>query len=244
MMRDMLEEHVLTSGSLKSKTQTLRVKFQIKRNIMATCVVDVVEANDRELRAFVGSKARKDTLLPVGTRVYFNAESIHKITARRSNTFDIFSVTVQEIEDAGGKPLHVCTPILKESHPDLRAMERKPTQFLVTIDGTETEFIAKDGTGTGLTLLYQSKKAVLSLKLGESYPFRMVYKDEAYSLPGIIRHIHYDWKTHDHIVGVHFPKLGGEEEMVLQRLIDPTFVLDISSKQTVDTASGKVSRDS
>ncbi len=233
-----------TFEPIKPKTQTLRGKFQLKRNIFASCLVDVVEASGNDFKAFIGTKTRKDTVLPVGTRLFFNAESIHKITARRTHTYDLFSVTIQEVEDMGGQPLHICTPILKETHNDMRAEERMETEFSLTLEGLGSSFIAVNGTAKGLKLLYQSKKAVLSVKQNQNYTFSANYKNEKYLFSGHICHIQYDWKTHEHFIGVHFPKLTDHEETILNLLINPNYKVEIKGKDTVDTAAGKISRDS
>lgn len=226
------------------KSKTLRGKYQIKKNIYVTCYVDVVEANDQGIRAFIGLKRLSDTIVATGTKIYFNAESINKINERRSNSFDVFSVTVLDLEDLDGKPLHVCTPILKEKRTNLRAAERVKTEFYVHMAGTGASFLAKNGTLNGLTLLYKSKKAVLSLTLNTCYDFDIAYKGKNYAFNGEVRHIQYDWKTHDHLIGIYFKKLPGEQETVLNLLLDPNYKVDLTAKQTIDTAAGKISRDS
>lgn len=227
----------------QTATRTLRGKYQITKNIFVTCYLDVVEATDKEIRTFLGLKRRSDTLVPVGTQIFFNAETINKINVRRNRTFDIFSIKVVEVEDMGGKPLHVCTAISKDSRADLRNDERKEAEFPVRLRGTKSDFIARGGTSKGLTMHYTAKRAMLSLNLGKLYNFSVQYKGNDYQLPGIVKHIQYDWKTHDHVVGVHFPNLDQESEIILNLLLDPEYTIDISSRQTVDTALGKISQE-
>lgn len=222
-------------------TKTLRGKYQVTRNIFVTCYLDVLEATDKEIRTFLGLKKRSDTLVPVGTRIYFDAETINKINMRRSNSFDIFSISVQEVEDLNGKPLHVCTTIQKETLTNRRSTDRKEAQFPVRLKGSKASFLAQGGAAQGLTLHYTARRAMLSLTLNQSYEFLLNYKDMEYVLPGQIKHIQYDWKSHEHVVGVHFPSLGEEEDIVLNRLIDPSYTIDISGRQTIDTAEGKIS---
>jgi hypothetical protein len=230
-------------STTKISTKTLKGKYQITRNIFVTCYLDILEASDKEIRTFLGLKKRSDTLVSIGTKIYFNAETNNKINVRRSNTYDIFSITVLEIEDMDGKPLHVCTPILKESRPDLRGEERLKTEFYLELEGAGTDFLAKSGTVKGLTLHYRAKKAMLSLTLHQEYSFKVIYKGELHRLPGEIKHIQYDWKSHDHIVGVAFNRLTREQETILNLLIDPSFTIDITGKQTIDSALGKISQD-
>lgn len=227
-----------------NKPKTLKGKYQIKKNIYVTCYVDAQEANDKAFKTYLGLKKRYDALVPVGTKLYFNAESINKINARRSGVFDIFSVSVTEVEaQSNGRHLHICTPILRETHPDKRQQERPKTEFYLTHAETHASFVAINATLKGLKLVYKSKKAMLSLNLEQHCNFELNYKGSTYQLGGEIRYIQYDWKTHNHEIGIRLDKLSEEQEIILNRLIDPNYHLDISSKQTVDTAEGKISRD-
>lgn len=226
-----------------NKTKTLRGKYQITKNIFVTCYLDILEATDKEIRTFLSLKKRTDTLVPVGTRIFFDVETINKINVRRQRDFDIFSITVQQLEDWNGKPLHVCTPIQKEARPNLREAERVSAEFPVLLEGGTSEFIARSGTEKGLTLHYTAKKAMLSLALGQQRDFKVTYKGEEYFLNGRVKHIQYDWKRHEHVVGVHFPNLKQEENIILNLLLDPHYTIDISAKQTIDTSAGKISLD-
>lgn len=223
------------------KTKTLRGKYQLARDTFVTCYLDVLEATDQEIRMFIGLKKRGDATVPVGTKIYLNAEPINLINVRRNRDFDIFSIQVLQIEVMNGKPLHVCTPIQKETRADLRGEERKQARFPVHIEGKQSEFVTSGGTAKGLTLHYTSQKAMLSLILNQPYQFQVSYKGSDYSLKGVVRHIQYDWRNHEHLVGVHFPDLSQDEDIILNLLLDPDYTIDISTKQTVDTAQGKIS---
>lgn len=226
-----------TSG----KTKTLRGKYQLARDTFVTCYINVLEATDHEMRAFIGLKERGDSSVPVGTRIYLNAEPINLINIRRNRDFDIFSIKVLQIEMMNGKPLHICTTIQKETRSDLRSEERKQASFPVGIEGKQSEFIASDGTLKGLTLHSTSKRAMLGLTLNRHYRFKVTYKEADYAIKGVVKHIQYDWRSHEHLIGVHFPELSQEEEVILNLLLDPDYTIDISTRQTIDTAVGKIS---
>lgn len=228
--------------STQKKTKRLRGKYQLTRNTFVTCYLDVLDASKDGIYAFIGLKSRADTVVPVGMKIFFNAEAMTKAGIRHSEHFDVFSITVQEVQDVEGQPLLLCTPINKETRPNLRKTERKTAEFPVTLVGKQSAvFMVKGGTAQGLSLYYTEKRAILSLALGRTYVFAVDHKDTTYNLPGEVKHIQYDWKTHAHLVGVYFPNLAEKEEAVLNLLLDPEYVVPISEKQTVDTALGKIS---
>ncbi len=226
-------------------TKTLRGRYQLTKNIFVTCYLDVLEANNNGIQAFIGVKNRGDSTVPLGSRIFFDADAINKINARRNQSYDIFSIVVQAVQEMNGRPLHVCTPILKENYADRRQVERKPSSFpvMVTDRRSDTDFIATDGNASGLTLRYTGRKAMLNLAIRETYTFIVDYKGKQYQLSGEVKHIQYDWKTHEHSMGVHFPKLTDDEELILNLLVDPSYTINVSGKQTVDTTAGKVSAD-
>lgn len=233
-----------------NKPKTVRGRYQIKNNIFVTCYMDVEEANDQEFRTYISLKKRYDTMVPVGTKLMLNAESINKITARRSGSYDLFSVTVTGMELVDGKPLHICTPIHKTTYPDRRSRERRNSEFMLSLDGAsdgrflvQNGTISQEGSPGGLKLKYQSKKAVLSLKLDQVCKFKVLYKGEEYVFPGAIKHIQYDWKKHDHELGIEFIVTDDEIEFILNKLIDAEYTIELSGRHSVDTAAGKISRD-
>jgi hypothetical protein len=227
--------------STPQKTKPLRGKYQLAKNIFVTCYLDVLEATDQEIRTFIGLKKRGDATVPIGTRIIFDAGVINRINVRRHGSLDIISIQVLKLEVMGGKPLHVCTAIQKGSRGDLREAERKEAEFPVFIEGKDAQFMASGGTTKGLSLHYTSKRAMLSLTLNRTYDFRVNYKGSDYIFQGVIKHIQYDWKNHEHLIGVHFPTLGPDEEIILNLLLDPEYTIDISGRQTVDTSVGKIS---
>lgn len=229
--------------SARNRMKRLRGKYQIMKNTFVTCYLDVVQASEEGFKAFIGLSSRGGTVVPVGTRIFFRAEPSRQAEPQPSHAFELYSITVRQIEDVNGQPILVCSPIQKESRPDLRTEARKKVQFPVTLSGKNqgASFIAKEGTVNGLTLVYTAKKALLSLVLGQVYPFTVEYKGTAYHLPGEVKHIQYDWKTHEHLVGVHFRQLPEQEKIILNLLLDPNYTIPIMDRQTVDTALGKIS---
>jgi hypothetical protein len=227
--------------STQKKTRRLRGKYKITKNTFVICYLDVLEASSQGIRTFIGLSRRADTVVPIGTKIFFNAEPMQ--AQSQSQSFDLYSINVQQIEDVNGHPLLVCSPIQKETRPDLRSDERKMTEFPVTLSGQsqDTSFIAKNANSKGFTLHHVAKRAILSLVLNQVYQFSVEYKGTTYHLPGEIKHIHYDWKTHEHLVGVAFSQMSEQERTIVNLLADPTYTVPMAEKQTVDTALGKIS---
>jgi hypothetical protein len=150
---------------------------------------------------------------------------------------------VKRVEDMNGSPLHVCTPINKASRENMRATERRPVDFPVSLANANATFIARDGNSQGLTLQYVARHATMSLMLERSYEFSVTLKDTEHLLPGTVKHIQYDWQTHQHVVGVHFGSLNKDQEMIMNLLVDPDYIIPISNNASVDTATGKISVD-
>lgn len=224
-------------------TKVLQGKYQITKNTYVVCYLHVLEANDQALRTFLSLKKGSYTQVPIGTKIFFNAEPMNKQKSGPDHQFDIFSITVKQIEDMDGQPLHVCTTIQKSSRPDMRSQPRKNVDFPVQLTNSSSVFIAKNGNNRGLTLRYTANRAMVSLILNRSYNFSVHLKGEDYILPGKIKHIQYDWKSHQHIIGVDFSELTKDQDIILNLLVDPDYTVQLSDKQTVDTASGKISLD-
>ncbi len=218
-------------------SQTRKAKYQLNKNVFVSCYLDILEANAQAVRALVGVQQRFDTKVAVGTRIYFNAES----TNQGQGDFHSFSVTVLKTEDDQGKQVHICTPISHEVQQNRREAERKPVNFPVLLVDSQTIFSAVNGTATSLSLTYTAQKAMLKLTVNRPYGFKVNYKGEDCHLEGVIKHIHYDWRTFQHRVGVHFPKLQKDEQIILNLMVDPDYTVPISTKQTVDTSQGKIS---
>lgn len=207
------------------------------------CHLNVLEATDHDMKTFLRVKGNTYTMVPIGTKIYLNADSINKLNVLRQKDFDIFSITVQKIEEVNGKPLHICTTIHKETRAEMRGSERRDVHFPVSITNSSSLFETLNGCSEGLSLLFKPNRAMVSLSLDRSYQFSVQFREEDYFLDGNIRHIQYDWATHHHIIGVHFPNLTKDQEILLNRLIDPEYKINISTKSSIDSAAGKISID-
>ncbi|MBY0402526.1 MAG: PilZ domain-containing protein [Cyanobacteria bacterium] len=227
-----------------SANKTLLGKYQIKENMFVQCFLEVFEANDREFKTFIGIKRQADVVVPIGTRIYLNADSINKIISRRSNSFEQFFVIVKGLGEQDNRPLQICTPLSKEAQSDRRETPRIPVNFSVSVateEGEDIVFSAKNGTAKGLTLQYKSKHILLGgINLNNYYDFRIPYKGQEYFFKGVVKHIHYNWKTHEHVIGVCFEDLKTDSHTILSLLIDPNYRIDISHKETIDPITGKV----
>jgi hypothetical protein len=213
-------------------------RFQINKNVFAACYLDIIEANNQEVRLVLSSKKRGDHQVPLGTRIYMDLPSYGE-TAR---SFDTVSVTVLKIEEADHQLIHVCTPIQKSTHPDRRQQPRRMVDFPVLLVDSQTLFLAVNGTASGLALRYAAQRAMLKLTIGQSYQFKFNCKGEDCVLRGLIKHIQYDWQTFEHQVGVSFPSLSKDEEIMLNLMVDPDYTVPISTRQTIDSGAGKISR--
>ena len=222
-------------------TRTLRGKYRLSKNIFVTCYVNVLEATDKEIRTFIGLKQRGDNEVTVGTQIFFDAGPLNLVHFETDRTVELYSITVLKVEENEGGMLHICTPIDKEVRPDLRARNRMVAEFPVRLADKDTEFVVKDGTSKGLALIYKEKRAMASLIVNKSYDFTVTYKDHDYTIPADIKHIQYDWRSHRHMVGIHFPKVTQDQEIILNLLLDPDYTIPITDNQTVDTALGKIS---
>jgi hypothetical protein len=152
-------------------------------------------------------------------------------------------VTVTALGEHEGRPLHICTPLLKETRQDERAKPRLKTQFQVSMEGSNAQFHVRNGTDEGLTLVYKSKNVILSANLGNYYDFRMNYKGQEYVYSAKVKHIQYNWKSHEHVVGIAFDALDNQRFTILNLLIDPNYKIDISHKETIDPVTGKIVSD-
>lgn len=220
-------------------TRVLKGKYRITQNTFVVCYLNVLEATDQEIRTFIRLKKNAFTRLPIGTHVYFNAETLNKGGSK--GELSIFSVVVKQIEEINGQPLHVCTSVQKEIRANLRSQERREVDFELQLANSSSVFIAKNGNNKGLTLHFTAKRAMMGLMLDQFYDFSVQFKGEEYILPGQIKHIQYDWKSHEHLIGVHFPKLDTDQDIVLNLLVDPDYTIPISNRQVVNTSTGKIS---
>ena len=223
-----------------SRAKILKGKYQITKNSYVVCYLHILDANNDEVKTLLKIKSNAFTEVPVGTTIYF---SMGKDNRQSDGTFNLFSVKVKRVDDVSGNPLHVCTAINKASRENMRAIERRPLDFPVKLSNSDAMFTARDGHSQGLTLQYTANHAMMSLILDRTYDFSVNLKDTEHLLPGKIKHIHYDWQTHQHVVGVHFSQLNKDQDIILNLLVDPDYVIPISNNASVDTAAGKISLD-
>ena len=221
-------------------TKIIRGKYQITKNIFVICYLHIVEANETAVRTLIKLKSNAFTGVPVGTSIFFNGEP--GLQADQP-TFSNYFIKVKQVEDLDGNPLHVCTGLNKLAHQELRSVERRPVGFSIGLSNSHAVFTARDGNNQGLTLQYTAKHAMVSLVLDRVYEFSVQLKEKEYLLPGRIKHIQYDWQSHQHIIGVHFDALNKDQEMILNLLVDPDYVIPISNNASIDSAAGKISLD-
>lgn len=226
------------SGKTGFGTQLRKARYQITRNVFVNCYLDILEANSQEVRVLLGVKQRSDTLVPVGTRIYLNTDTLNQPTG---GEFKTVSLTVLKIEEQGDRHVHVCGPISQDSLPERRKQARKAVEFPVLLVDSQTVFFAGNGTDESLGLVYAAQKAILKLTVNQTYDFKLNCKGQDCVLKGLIRHIQYDWRTFQHRVGVHFPNLTKDERIILNLMVDPAYRVPLSDKQTVDTSTGKIS---
>ncbi len=229
--------------SANTPTKILRGKYQITKNTFVICYLHVVEASQHEIKTYLKLKAKGFSEVPVGTTIFFKVEPLNKGDDDTPPSYTIFSVKVTHVQEVNGQMLHVCTAVDKKQREELRAAPRRALEFPVALANSEALFTAINGNNRGLTLQYSANHAMVSLVLGRSYEFVMSHKETSYVLPGEIKHIQYDWQTHQHLIGVHFNKLDKDQDMILNLLVDPDYVIPISNKASVDTATGKISLD-
>lgn len=212
-------------------------RFQINKNVFAACYLDVMEANNQEVRLVLSAKKRGDQQVAIGTRIYLDLPT----SPEAARSFDSVSVTVLKIEEKDHQFIHVCTPIQKSTHPERRQEPRKVVNFPVLLVDSQTLFSAVNGTSRGLALRYAAQRAMLKLTIGQSYQFKFNCKGEDCNIRGVVKHIQYDWQTFEHQVGVYFPNMSKDEEIMLNLMVDPNYTVPISTRQTIDTGAGKIS---
>jgi hypothetical protein len=214
-----------------------KARYQITKNVFVHCYLQVLNANNQEVRLLLGVKHRSDTQVPIGTRVFINPTGIHQ----EDSQFSAFSVAVLSVEERKGQFIHICTPISRELSDNRRAQPRLSVDFPVLLVDSQTIFWATDGSPQGLGLTYSAQRAILKLTLNGSYDFKLNCKGEDFTLSGVIKHIQYDWRTFQHRVGIHFPELTKDKLMFLSIMVDPDYIVPISNTQTVDSGVGKIS---
>lgn len=231
---------VVFEEEVVKKARTLRGKYELKKNIAVSCYIDVQQATDQNMRLLIGVKKRGDNQVAVGTRIYLNAESINKINARRSGSFDTFSTVVLDVKPYQGKVLHICSPIMRETTPDRRLQQRFDCDFHLSQAHSGINYRILNGSSSGAKLIYQDRRAVMSLILGTQSNFQTAYKDRIYRFNGEVHHILYDWRRHTHEVGIIWRGLTSETETIWNLLINPEYSVDITSKHKIDGGEGKI----
>ncbi|WP_373531789.1 hypothetical protein [Vampirovibrio sp.] len=215
-----------------------KARYQITKNVFVHCYMEILDANNQEVRLLLGVKRRSDTQVSVGTRIFISTSE----ESQGGGNFSAFSVTVLKIEEIEGKFVHICTPISKASTDERRSQTRLPVNFPVLLVDSQTLFLATNGTPYGLGLTYTAQRAILKLTVNETYDFKLNCKGEDCHLKGVIKHIQYDWRTFQHQIGIHFPNLQKDERMILNIVVDPDYTVPISNTQTIDGGAGKISR--
>lgn len=236
---------MMTMSTLEEKIiKKLKGRYQIKPNIYVTVYLDICKADSEGFETYVSLKKLHDTVIPPGARLYFESDGITQMKARRSGQFDQYFVTVLDTDMTEDACLHFCTPVEIESFPDRRQIPRKNTEFSVQFTGDLTkDFIATNGSVEGgLRLEYQSQKAMMGFKLKNLYDFQFNYKSNIYTFQGLVKHIQYNWKTHGHQIGLELVDNKEDGFYVVNRLIDSEYTVNISTKQSIDTSAGKISR--
>lgn len=227
---------------MEHETRTLLGKYQIQRNIYATCFLDVLEADGEALIAHVGVRKRADTEVPAGTRLILMTEQLQKITQRQKQSCDIFYVTVlSTYKDEHGLAVHKCTTVQRETIPERRAKERAEVRVPVHLKGGEELFTMINASTKGLTLEFTSKKAVMRFRLDEVYTVQISHRGKFHEFPIRIKHIQYNWKSHLHTLGVGFESLNWEQETIINLIIDPTYQVKLPESQKIDTGEFKIS---
>lgn len=225
---------------MPKKVNVLRGKYQIKKNIYSVCTIYVVEANDHDIKAFIGIHRPGDQTIPIGTRIYLDSESINKILARNNQGFEVISIDVKAHENGTTGCLHVCSPIQKDRVADRRKKPRAELKFPVTVPESDIVLNCIDGTMEGLTLLCKSKNRLSSLNVDCEYKFVIDYKGKHYTFPVKVSNLQYDWKNFEHRIGVTLCALDSEQTTILNLVLDPDYELDISHLESIDPITGKV----
>lgn len=223
--------------------QTLKAKYQVNRNLFVTCNLDGIEATDDGIKAQIGIRSPGDTIVPVGTKLYLPSHTI-KSVGPEGNEYEIFFVVVLGVAIEYGQPAQICSPIQKERRKNKRQVERKACQFKISFaEMPETEFSAISGTPQGLTLRYNPSRLFIGLVLGNEYTLKTRYKEEDLAFPIQIVHLHYDWQTNNHLVGARVLQLSQTQELMLNRLIDPNYKIEVKQTASIDTDEARIRSD-
>jgi hypothetical protein len=207
--------------------KTLKAKYRIARNVFALCRLDVLEATDQQMKLLVGVLKKGDRQLTVGTQLIL----------LNPGSMEFMATHIKSVEEAN---VYLCNPLKIDPIEERRQEARRDTDFTVYLG--EQPLKAINGSYLGLTLQTEGAQSTLTnLAVDRVYALKVTYKQVEYVLDGVLRHLHYDWKTYHHTLGVHFPGLNQEQETVLRFLVDPNYTVPVAESQRVDTATGKIS---
>lgn len=224
--------------------QSLRAKYRINNNLYITCYLDIIDATAEGFLAQVGIRVPGDTVIPIGTKLYLASSQVKHSTPENKGFINLFYVAVKGVEINYGVPVQVCSPICRETRPDMRQRERMKTQFNIEIEEMgDAHFIVVEGSTGGLTVLYQASKVFAGLVLGNKYKVNVPLREETLAFPVRVTHILYDWRTYQHLIGVEVLELTQSQEFLLSRIIDPNAKTDISQHASIDTEEARIRQD-
>lgn len=219
--------------------ESLKAKYQVKDNIFVTCSLDVIEATATGLKTQIGIRMPGDVFIPPGTRLYIISGTSSQTSSKGEQ--ERFYVVSQGIEVMDGVPVMACSPITRETIPNRRKQERLACQFSARMDDLgQLKFTATLGSTLGLTLICHPSKRLIGLVVGKQQELQVRYKDRDYPFSTEITHIHYDWQKCRHSVGVKFKDLTEQQEVIIKRLIDPEYTVEISQTALVDPEQARI----
>ncbi len=222
---------------------SLKAKYQVNKNLFVICYLDIIDATSEGFKAQIGIRVPGDTVIPVGTKLYLALHPTRPF-AMEEDDFETFYVLVQGVEIQHGLPVQTCSPILRERRKNKRGIERRESHFEVKLQQIEgRSFTAMNGTLRGLTLMYQATGMFIGVVLGSTYQLDTAYKETPLSFPVRIAHIHYDWYSNQHLMGVRILEMSPREEPYFMRLIQPPPAGGYDQSASVDTEEALIRHD-
>ncbi len=222
---------------MTAKQQLLNGKYQIKPNIFVDCLLNIIEATAQNVRVQVGIHTAGDTEVPPGTKLFLPSQ-------KATGSFDILSIDAQSHEKQYGRHVMICSPIHKETRAEQRKTERVTTDFAIQIQESEgLNFKVFEGSLDGLGVSFEASKLFIGLMLDNEYTLEAHYKSEQITFPGKIIHMHYNWHTRQHRMGIQILEMTHQREIILERLLNPNLNLEIKQKATIDTEEARIRPD-
>jgi len=217
----------------------INAKYQLRKNLFVWCQLELTTHSETSITTYVGVKGPGDTKLPIGTTLFFDPVALSNEIKPSSSSYDFVVAKVVAHEDVPGKkaPLHQCS-LTHQSRQNTRNLTRKPCQFSMT--SGNLQLLVTNGSVEGLNLMLKAETMLSSMTQGRQYPLTANFKNQNYTFNVVVQHIHYNWQTFHHQVGVQLLPLSKEEETVMNMLIDPNFKVELKTA-AVDAASGKIS---